>query len=248
MRPGWLLRGRVGLPGHLEWLSGAERATLAGHRFERRRSDWLLGRYTAKIALAAHLGVKEPFEWCALEIHSDEQGAPHAFLHGRTLDRGLSLSHRGGAALCVVAPPATPLGCDLERVEPRPASFLEDYFGPEECAEIEGAAPEQRTRLETAAWSAKESALKALGIGLRRDTRELRVRLGQATGDARWCPLRVELCEGGELAGWWRSLGAWVVTIVSQPGDSPPAPLAPAARDLRVAGFYSLGRPGSGAA
>ena len=65
-------------------------------------------------------------------------------------------------------------------------------------------------------WSAKESALKVLQIGLRRDTRSVEVAIGAAEavstdedghGQDGWAPLEVRPAEGGVLPGWWRRDG-----------------------------------------
>ena len=39
------------LPAGHDWLTAAERARLEEFRFEKRRRDWLLGRWAAKVAL-----------------------------------------------------------------------------------------------------------------------------------------------------------------------------------------------------
>ena len=50
---GWLLLSEESLPADDDWLSEAEREVLAGLRFDRRRRDWRLGRWTARRALEA---------------------------------------------------------------------------------------------------------------------------------------------------------------------------------------------------
>ena len=39
------------VPAELDWLTSGERERLDGFRFEKRRRDWLSGRWTAKLAL-----------------------------------------------------------------------------------------------------------------------------------------------------------------------------------------------------
>jgi len=76
--------------------------------------------------------VVEP-AWCIhslqdVEIHAAPSGAPEVFLFNHRAAVSLSLSHRGGKALCFVACSGTGLGCDLELVETRDDSFVADFF------------------------------------------------------------------------------------------------------------------------
>ena len=158
-----------------------------------------------------------------IEIRPALDGAPEAFLDGAPAPVALSLSHRAGRSLCVVAPAGTALGADLELIEPRSDAFVNDYFTPAEQKLID------RDRLlhPTLLWSAKESALKALREGLRMDTREVEVSLGDG-GSGGWSPLTVRRLATGELfAGWWRREGDLVMTLAAAPTPGIPQPLHP---------------------
>ncbi|MCW5979770.1 MAG: 4-phosphopantetheinyl transferase family protein [Bryobacteraceae bacterium] len=112
------------------------------------------------------------------------------------------------------------LGCDLERIEPRSPAFLADFLNAEEQALVDGAPEQDRPRLVTLLWSAKESALKALRAGLRLDTRRVTVALAEALAD--WSPLHVR-CSGQRIfQGWWRCAGGFVLTLVADPPPAPP--------------------------
>ncbi len=52
---GWLIQSRAEVPAGESWLGAEERRVLARLRFERRRVDWRLGRWTAKAAIGAWL-------------------------------------------------------------------------------------------------------------------------------------------------------------------------------------------------
>lgn len=172
----WLEQTAADLPANNEWLSANEAIRANGMRFTKRRADWLLGRWTAKHAVAAYW--KAPVTdgvLADIEIRATASGAPAVFLAGEAAAVAISLSHRAGRAMCVVAPPETALGCDLEIVEPRSDAFVSDYFTAEEQALVAGAAPADQAQLVTLVWSAKESALKTLGVGLRLDTRSVQV-------------------------------------------------------------------------
>jgi 4'-phosphopantetheinyl transferase len=112
-----------------DWLGPGEAAVAASLRFPKRRPDWRLGRWTAKLALRAHpeLGLGE-VPLSELEVRAGPGGAPQARRDGVALPCRLSLSHRGDAAVGAVAAGEGPLGCDLERVEERSPAFVEDYF------------------------------------------------------------------------------------------------------------------------
>lgn len=231
----WLEQGRPEVPLLDDWLAAGEAAKLAAMRFEKRRADWRLGRWTAKLAVSAYLNIP----WNSLrqiEIRPEPSGAPAVWLRDRPAPVTISLSHRAGAAICTVAEPGVELGCDLEVVEPRSAAFLADYFTQEERAFVEQAPPSDRPRLLALLWCAKESALKALRVGLRLDTRCVAVRaidaLNPDTGDSEWRPLETS-CPRQRFTGWWRHTGQIVRTVATFPPSPPPLPIA---HSLAVAG------------
>jgi 4'-phosphopantetheinyl transferase len=179
-------------------LSPAERERFASLRTAKRRRDWLLGRWTAKRLLQDSFVGRdgEPLPLDAFTVASAADGAPELILDFGLpiLDwaRGspepnpkskigypagvnlkcisLSISHSNDRALCAVAPGAA-AGCDIERIEPRPPLFAQDYFTAAELELLEGAPPALRDTLVAAIWSAKEATLKALRLGLTVDTR-----------------------------------------------------------------------------
>src|SRR5690349_10301987 len=119
----WLEQSASEVPESDDWLTPAERARLDSLRFPKRRADWRLGRWTAKQAVAVCLELRSP---AAVEIRAAASGAPLAFVAGERARVAISISHRGGVAVCAVAPGAMSLGCDLEVVEPRSAEFVTD--------------------------------------------------------------------------------------------------------------------------
>ncbi len=209
MTVAWLEQKAADVPASDYWLSAGDRERTGRFRFEKRRSDWLLGRWTAKLAVSKWLAVPDLH---SIEIRPAPSGAPRVFVAGEPAPVALSLSHSNGAALCAVAAPGAWLGCDIESVEPRSAAFAEDYF----------TAAERRSLgdcLLPAAWSAKESALKALGIGLGVDMRRLSVEI---IAGHNWAPLAVRYAHLRTLRGWWLESKGLVRTIVCAPAPSPP--------------------------
>ena len=198
----WLLQAGTAPTADLDWLTAAERSRLASLKVEKRRRDWLLGRYAAKRLLVRWMRERTglPVPMSFLEIGTADSGAPEARLcatappvdglpPGRRLPVALSISHSGDRALAALAslvPGAPPLsvGADVERIEPRIEAFAADYFTPEEIAETEAEPLASRDRLVTSIWSAKEAVLKALGLGLTVDTRSVSCLFSEVPGEA----------------------------------------------------------------
>ena len=241
MKVYWLEQTEADLPGENDWLSASEAARLTNFRFPRRRADWRLGRWTAKVAVAAYLNAPNcPRALASIEIRPAPSGAPEVFVANQPADVTISLSHRGGVAACAVAQSGAVLGCDLELVEPRSEAFISDYFTSEEQALVAQAETADRFRLVALLWSAKESALKALHTGLRLDTRSVIVRLderpqaGEAGGTAcptsvppqpcsdPWHPLQVRCTDGESFHGWWQLTGDLLRTLAAAPQPDRP--------------------------
>lgn len=216
---GWLTCDRGELPVSLDWLAPDERARLAAMRVAKRRDDFVLGRWTAKRALAARLPGVAP---AAIEIRAAADGAPEAFLDGAPVPVAISISHSAGRALAAVAA-SGPLGADLERIEPRSPLLVDDYFTAGETALVAAGPPGGRDRLITAIWCAKESALKARRTGLREDPRRMRVALGRAAPRDAWRPLDITVDGEPPLAGWWRDDDGYVLSVVGPAGVPAPA-------------------------
>lgn len=212
-----------------DWLSAGERARAAGMRFAARRDDFRLGRWTAKRALARWLRAGDAPEALAeIDVRGVPKSPPAVFWRGAPAPCALSLSHRAGAALAAVSPAGVALGCDLERAESRSAAFAEQYLTDAEGAAAQALGEPGRSAAIALVWSAKESALKALGRGLDLDLRELAVHLADAppagTDAARaWRPLTVALCGGPALAGFWCARGPWLLTVVAAPALPAPS-------------------------
>ncbi|MGA5299593.1 4'-phosphopantetheinyl transferase family protein [Nucisporomicrobium flavum] len=210
----WLARGETSLPDGEEWLSPVETARAAALRFPKRRTEYLLRRLAGKHAASLVLGRSlEPAALAGVEVLNAADGSPYLLVNGAAPGFDVSLADRAGWAVCVVGRRA---GCDLELVEPRSPAFVRDYL----------TAAEQRLAAgdELAAnliWSAKESALKVLRTGLRRDTRSVEVTPDPAGGDG-WGALGVRVAGGPPLTGWWRREGAFVITVVTPAPDVPP--------------------------
>jgi 4'-phosphopantetheinyl transferase len=239
------------------WLGEVEQARLSTFKVEKRRRDWLLGRWTAKNLVQRYLAAQgESVALARIVIQADADGAPYvargegqgtpprpdwggSLPRGDTVERiplSLSISHSHGTAFCGLAALGgqdltqrrggaearqlrPSLGCDIELVEPREASFVSSFFTSEEMESV-AVAGESRDLLVTAIWCGKEAVLKALREGLRIDTRRLTCRFeASAVAPQEWTPMTVAV--DGELAarfpgrwsGWWRVADRFVLTM-----------------------------------
>lgn len=228
MRLRWLARGLDAVPEGHGWLSDRERQRHDRMRFAKRRTEFLVSRYAAKLALARCLDHPvAPTDLAHLEVARKPTGAPLALAGDRPAPVAVSQTDRADWAVCVVlGPPAgtAAVGCDLELVEPRSPGFVRDYLTPDEQARVADAGAAGHDLMANLLWSAKESALKVLETGLRRDTRSVEVDVdpaAPATPDAGdptapgWRPLTVRPTEGGVFPGWWQQAGRFLLTVVA---------------------------------
>src|ERR1700729_2108316 len=125
----WFEQSLADVSAQDDWLGPWERSHLLRLRFPKRRSDWRLGRWTAKHAVAYDLNLPRDAENLAsIEIRPAASGAPEVFLGNEPANLAISISHRDGVAACAVGESGAMLGCDLEIVEPRSEAFVADYF------------------------------------------------------------------------------------------------------------------------
>ena len=217
----WLARGEDHLPVESGWLSDAESGYADRQRFTKRRTEFLIARWTAKNALAQVLSLEStPEQLRSIEIRHAPTGAPLAYVDGGPAGVQVSLTDRAGWAVCLISAGQLSVGCDLELVEPRTAGFVDDYLTESERAYVRssGATHDLFANL---IWSAKESALKVLGTGLRRDTRSVTVSLSNDSDG--WNQLSVRTAEDQLFPGWWGRFGQFVLTIAAQ--HEPPTPI-----------------------
>jgi 4'-phosphopantetheinyl transferase len=214
------------LPAHDQWLAGTEAARLGRLSYTKRREEARLGRWTAKhaVAHAMRLDASEPELLRKLVIRNAGDGAPEVFLGEGRAPLSISMTDRADWAVCAVIGGEHPIGCDLELVEPRSERFVADYFTAAECAMVDAAATDHDL-LANLIWSAKESTLKVLRTGLRRDTRSVDVHVDRNERDDGWHGLYATTTEGLTFTGWWRRFGSFVLTYVSTYATMPPESL-----------------------
>ncbi len=228
VRHRWMARGEREIPPGPAWLTAGEAGRLAQLRFTKRRTEYLLRRWVGKQAVAAVSGLStDEASLARIEVRNHPGGAPYVLVDGRTSDLEVSLSDRAGFAVCLVGAQAGQVGCDLEIVEPRSEGFVADFLTPLEQEYV--AAQDEPDAAANLLWSAKESALKVLRTGLRRDTRSVEVTVLGAGQDG-WGRLRVASADGRRFPGWWRRDGRFLLTATAVTDFPPPEELTGSTR------------------
>lgn len=198
-------------------LSEAEAMRFAALKTQKRRRDWLLGRWTAK-HLIQQLVWQKRSEWlplAAVSIVNDADGVP--LVNGQY---ALSISHSHGYAFCAVTEGGV-IGADMERIEPRIKHFAADYFTADELDRLPLTDGRLRDTMITAVWSAKEAVLKALHLGLSVDTRAVHCLMEPAVQPEQWRPFAIQVDgqrigrPAPSLTGWWCTMDSFVLTIAT---------------------------------
>lgn len=214
-----------------EWLSSEEGDYWATLKTEKRRRDWALGRRTGKRLVIEFLKERTG------RLFADDQVVimPHGdgwplvaipALNEKSPPITLSISHSHEYVFCAVMEgPEKPLGVDIEKIEPRTAAFIEDYFTLAEQTFLNSVTTTSvaTTQLDTTVntiWSGKEAALKAIRRGLAEDTRTVSsLPHPSLTDETEWLPMRIVWNNirherpKPELGGLWRTIDGFVLTI-----------------------------------
>ena len=221
--PSWHLADDDAVPPGDEWLHPLERRVQAQLRRAPRRRTWRLGRWAAKQVILRTLE-RASSQAHRFAIIAAEDGAPEIHEDDRRLPWSLSLSHREHEALACLAP--APVGCDLERIEPRSPGFVETFFTDKEKAHLRDASDLDRAL--ALAWCAKEAVLKLRRTGLRRDTRSVEVLTSGELLRDDWQTLAVmDLDDEGPIHAWARRDRDRLMVIASAASVAPRPPQGP---------------------
>jgi len=141
-----------------EVLAGYERDRAASYLLPLDGARFAASRAALRRILAGYVG-RAPRN---LEFLADRRGRPVLIGH----DLHFSLARSGALALLAISP--SPVGADLERIEPRPglADLAAAGFGPGEAACVARGCAGSLLRGFYRHWTAKEAFLKAIGCGL----------------------------------------------------------------------------------
>ena len=146
-----------------------EFAVLSGSPLKR-RAEWMAGTLAAKAALRAT--ARQPLNeqaWSKLAIHRDTRTGKAPTVDGLWQ---VTITHAGKwAAALAYNSGIEQVGVDIEIIEDRPPTFVEEAFSAQERIILRN--PRDITR----AWCIKEAVLKALRVGLREDLHQVSVNL-----------------------------------------------------------------------
>lgn len=218
----WHAIGMDDVPVDDDWLDEYERARFSTMVFPKRRSESRLGRWTAKATIACAFGMDQTrAELARIAVRNAPDGAPESTIDGAGIDAVIAMTDRADWAVCAIRRGPERIGCDLEVIEPRSRAFVDDYFTPAERGVVNDG---DHDLLANLIWSAKESALKVLRTGLRRDTRTVEVTLGDARRGG-WQSFTVDDAEGDPQWGWWIRHGEFILTVACAVPTEPPVAL-----------------------
>lgn len=150
------------IPPAEDFLSPRELKTYEGFKVEKRRREWLGGRYALK-KLASGFFI---FDIKQIEVRNRASGQPSLGVPcGCNLP--VSITHSGDFAAAAIATSGMGIGVDMEVIEPHSTAWMNQSFCPEE---LSSTAPVFLTEL----WAKKEAVLKFMGVGLSLDTKDIR--------------------------------------------------------------------------
>ena len=145
----------------VEILGPLEAKYYASLRFERRQRSYLLGRYTAKLALKQLL---PETDFRSIEIVKGVFEQP-VVLCNRSPGWSVTISHAESRAVALAYPSEHPMGIDIERIDSTHQRTILSQLSSEETKWAESSV-DCGYRLATALWAAKEALSKALTTGL----------------------------------------------------------------------------------
>ena len=240
------------------WLAPAEQRRARAFRVPKRRDDWLAGRLNLKAlvcdvfearfherpspasVLIDRLSSGAPVARWADGDRAGDQDVARCSPGAESLPLSVSNSHSHGAALgaalwvdgFAASGWGAAVGTDLEWIEPRSDGFVRDFLTEPERRYCAAGGDERHLRANLL-WSAKESVLKVLQVGLKADTwwvtclpdepgpagsEPPEVEVAPQPDTGRWRPFHVSCDErlgaaGVRFGGVWRVIDGYVATI-----------------------------------
>ncbi|AXA42375.1 4'-phosphopantetheinyl transferase family protein [Rhizobium leguminosarum] len=151
----------------MQSLSSDERDRAATYRFERDRASFIAGRYLLRQLLSLQTGISPS----KVPLSPDRHGKLR--LEGRDRPQ-FSLANADGLVAVAVASGCDHVGIDCERVDAEiEETAVDSYCSADERRWLAELPARESARGAIALWTLKESHLKALGVGLRVDPRNV---------------------------------------------------------------------------
>jgi len=137
----------------------------------KRKEEWFSGLYAAKLAVKQ---IKPEIAFHEITIVKTALGKPSIKIGKSKSQIYLSITHSNGFAVAAVNPDVD-IGIDLEIIEKRSKSLIDEVISSAEKDQILKSQKEIEDELLTKIWTAKEAASKVLGVGLNIDLHQLQV-------------------------------------------------------------------------
>lgn len=185
-------------------------------KIPKRQAEWFLGRLTAKLLLTSAPFPLHNTALSSIKIANHPEGAP--YIETPKSPGSISISHRADFAVAAYTPSTgCHVGIDLEKIEPRSWSFIEDFFTSKEALYARSLSQAATDIWTTLAWSAKEAILKVWQKGLRLDTRSVEIipaNVSQPTTFS-WQPLTWQAHLDGfpDCWLWWMRFEDYILTL-----------------------------------
>ena len=159
-----------------KYFSLEEQAEYSRFKVIKRQFEWISSRIISKKMINQILK-GEKLNFPDIRIKKEETGQPYIYItsQGR-LEGKFSLSHSNGYVFCGYSlSKELMFGLDLEKIEAHSLEFVQDYLTSREIELYQSLDGNDKDEYTTMVWSAKESVLKTLGLGLSIDTRKVEI-------------------------------------------------------------------------
>lgn len=182
-----------------------------------RRGNAARHRLVARAVLRRLLGRQLGLRAIDVPLRRQPAGKPELAVQGHGLaPLHFSLSYAGGQALLALAD--APVGVDIETHVPDDVRQLAlQVCSGQELARLDDCADDAHAFLDI--WSAKEAALKMIGVGLRHDPRGLTVPAARQTFQPLSMPLPLAVSGPCSVASWRPDDAAHAALCIAAPPD-----------------------------
>jgi phosphopantetheine--protein transferase-like protein len=200
-----------------KYFSLEEQAEYSRFKVIKRQFEWIYSRIISKKMINQILKA-EKLNFHDIRIQKEETGQPYIYLTRQCrLEGKFSLSHSNGYVFCGYTPAEELIfGFDLEKIEAHSLEFVQDYFTSREIEHYIILDGKDKNEYTTMVWSAKESVLKTLGLGLSIDTRKVEIipseDSSRLTG---WnsCSVKLENKMNFIMNVYWQKIDGFIRTI-----------------------------------
>ncbi len=138
-----------------DFLTKRELETYKTFKIEKRKKEWLGGRYALKTLACDFFN----FDIKYMEVNNLPSGQPVLLVPGGT-KLPVSITHSGPYAAAAIALTGQAIGIDIEVIEQRSSAWVKQCFDKKEISS-------KSAPFLTELWAKKEAVLKFLGVGLK---------------------------------------------------------------------------------